>query len=104
MYLHRYIDRQIYRWLGSIGGKTEFQFAFRSKITRNYIFEVTNCRRIIFDFLSAEGVSFATVFLVSSRNALSLKREMMSPNNGCEGDNSKRGTDAVHFYLELFRQ
>ena len=39
-----------YLRLKSIRGIAEFQFAFRSKITQNYIFEVTNCGRIIFIF------------------------------------------------------
>ena len=40
----------MYPWLGSIRGKTKFQFAFRGKITLNFIFEVTNCRKIILIF------------------------------------------------------
>ena len=56
----------IYFWFRSIRGTTEFQFAFRCKSTRNYIFEVTNCGRITLIFLSVGGkvvsvVSFATV-------------------------------------------
>ena len=31
----------------SIRGTAEFQFAFHSRITQNYIFELTNCRQII---------------------------------------------------------
>ena len=46
IYLHLF-EIAINLWLGSIRGTTEFQFAFRNKITRNYIFEVTNCKRII---------------------------------------------------------
>ena len=44
MYLHL-LEIAMYIWLGSIKGITEFQFAFCNKITRNNIFEVTNCRR-----------------------------------------------------------
>ena len=48
--LIRLFESAIYLWLGSIGDTTEFQFAFRVKITWNCIIEVTNCRRIILVF------------------------------------------------------
>ena len=59
-----------------VRGTTEFQFAFRCKSTRNYIFEVTNCGRITFIFLSVGGkvvsvVSFATVIWYVTQRALS---------------------------------
>ena len=49
MYL-RLVEIEIYLWLESIGDTTEFQFAFRGKITWNYIFQASNCRRIILIF------------------------------------------------------
>ena len=49
MYL-RLVEIAIYLWLESIGDTTEFQFAFRGKITWNYIFQASNCRRIILIF------------------------------------------------------
>ena len=48
--LIRLFEIAIYLWLGSIGDTTEFQFAFRVKITWNRIIEVINCRRIILVF------------------------------------------------------
>ena len=69
----------IYFWFRSIRGTTEFQFAFRCKSTRNYIFEVTNCGRITLIFLSVGGtvvsvVSFATVIWYVTQRAPSLPR------------------------------
>ena len=49
MYLEL-LEIAIYLWFGSIKGTKKFQFGFRSKITWNYIFEVTNCCRIILIF------------------------------------------------------
>ena len=49
MYLHL-VEIAVYLWLESIGDATEFQFAFRSKITWNCIFQASNCRRIILIF------------------------------------------------------
>ena len=46
MHLHL-IEIAMYLWLGFFGDITEFQLAFRGEITRNYIFEETNYRRII---------------------------------------------------------
>ena len=46
IYLHLF-EIPIYLWLRSIGDAIEFHFAFRSKITWNYIFEAANCRRIM---------------------------------------------------------
>ena len=54
MYLHLF-EIALYPWLGSIGDTTEFHFAFRSKVTRNYILEAANCRWIMLIFsLSVE--------------------------------------------------
>ena len=103
----------MYIWLGSIKGITEFQFAFCNKITRNYIFEVTNCRRkvLILSLLEerqqAQSLSEPLFGLVTQR-ALSQMgnrgRCVTRPNNGCGGDSSKRGIDASHFNLEVSRQ
>ena len=49
MYLHL-VEIAIYPWLESIGDTIEFQFAFRSKITWNYIFQASNRRQIILIF------------------------------------------------------
>ena len=46
MYLHLFEIAECL-WSGSIRGKTKFEFAFRNKITRNCIFEVTNCRQTV---------------------------------------------------------
>ena len=88
----------------------QFQSAFRSKITWNYIFEVTNCRRIILIFFLLEERSlFRNRSMVSSRNS-SLSptgnrgRFVTRPNFGCERDYSKRGTDAFYFCPEEFRK
>ena len=50
----RLVEIAVYLWLESIGDTTEFQFAFRGKITWNYIFQASNCRRIILIFSLAE--------------------------------------------------
>ena len=98
-----------------MGDTTEFQFAFRRKITWNYTFEATNCRRIIFDFLSVRGttesvVSFTTV--IWSHHAT---RSLSNGDYMALGDETKQrlrettvtskcGTDAFCFYLEVFEQ
>ena len=74
VYLHLF-EIAMYLWFGSIRGTTKFQFTFRSKITRNYIFEVTSCRRIILIFALLEDWQSQLVFGLA-RNALSLKQEM----------------------------
>ena len=112
MYLHL-LEIAMYIWLGYIKGITEFQFAFCNKITRNYIFEVTNCRRkvLILSLLEerqqAQSLSEPLFGLVTQR-ALSQMGNRGScvtrPNNGCSGDCSKRGIDASHFNLEVSRQ
>ena len=64
MYFHL-SEIAIYLWLGSVEDTKEFQFAFHSRITQNYIFQVTNCRQIIFIYLCSRMavsiVSFAAV-------------------------------------------
>ena len=106
-------DRRIHLWLRSIRGTTDFQLSLRSKITRNYIFEVTSSRRIILIFsvgrTAVRVISFTTVFWFRhATSALSQTRYrgrcVTRPNKGCKGDNSKRGTDAFHLYSERFRQ
>ena len=52
----------IYFWFRSIRGTTEFQFAFRCKSTRNYIFEITNCGRITLIFLCWRNGSKRSLF------------------------------------------
>ena len=59
MYLHLF-EMAIDLWLGYIGDTTEFQFAFRSKSTRNCIFEANN-----FDFLSVRGTAVSVVPFVT---------------------------------------
>ena len=56
MYIHL-LEIAIYLCSGCFGDTTEFQFAFRGKITGNYIFEATNCRRIIMIFSLKRALS-----------------------------------------------
>ena len=71
------IEVAIHIWLGSIGNTTEFQFAFRIKIWWKYIFEGTNCRRIILISLCKKSgrkrSPFRNCSLVSSCNVLYLQ-------------------------------
>ena len=59
MYLHLF-EMAIDLWLGYNGDTTESQFAFRSKSTRNCIFEANN-----FDFLSVRGTPVSVVPFVT---------------------------------------
>ena len=59
MYLHLF-EMAIDLLLGHIGDTIEFQFAFRSKSTRNCIFEANN-----FDFLSVRGTAVSVVSFVT---------------------------------------
>ena len=59
MYLHLF-EMAIDLWLGYNGDTTESQFAFRSKSTRNCIFEANN-----FDFLSVRGTEVSVVPFVT---------------------------------------
>ena len=72
------VEIAIYIWLESIGDTTEFQFDFRNRVTWNYIFQASNCKRIILIFSLVEEGSkrglFRNYYLVSSRYALSLRR------------------------------
>ena len=60
MNLHLFEMNAIDLWLGYIGDTTEFQFAFRSKSTRNCIFEANN-----FNFLSVRGTAISEVPFVT---------------------------------------
>ena len=60
MYL-RSFDIAIYLWLGSLGDTTEFYFAFRSKITWNYIFLGNLPYTNNFDFLSVRGTAISII-------------------------------------------
>ena len=113
IYLHLF-EIAICLWLGSIGDTTEFQFAFRSKITWNFIFEASNCRRIILIFSLSEElhavsvVSFATfIWSHYTTRSLSTWRCATTPKNDWEGNSKKCGTDAFysclgHFFFSVY--
>ena len=94
IYLHLF-EIPIYLWLRSIGDAIELHFAFRSKITWNYIFEAANCRRIMF-------VCFGHVPQRARSRTGNRGRCGTRPNNSCEGHKGKRGTDAFYFRSNFF--
>ena len=103
----------VYLWLRSTGNTTEFQFAFCHKIRWNSIFWTTNCRWIIliFSLLEEQQLVWSLLqllFGVFMQHALFQTGNrgccVMGPNYGCEGDNSKCGTDAFYFCWEVFGQ